>query len=499
MQKKVAIIGAGPAGLTAAYLLGKANVQVTVFEKDSQYVGGISRTETYKGYSFDIGGHRFFSKSKEVEDFWSEILSDEMLERPRSSRIYYNNNFFSYPLVAMDALKKLGIIESTLCVLSYLKAKIFPVKNPKNFEDWVVNQFGRRLFNIFFKTYTEKVWGIPCNEISADWAAQRIKGLSLSSAIWNALFKPKASGDKDKVIKTLIDSFRYPKKGPGMMWEVCRDKCLAMGIEVKMNCGVSGIEYKGNHKWNVKATDGNTYTDFDYVLSSAPMRELIAAVSPRLPEVAYNASQALSYRDFITVVLICKDEDAFTDNWIYIHDPNVKVGRIQNFKSWSPYMVPDKNMACYGLEYFCFEGDGMWTSSNEQLIALGKKEIEQIGLTKQSAVVDGYVVRQPKAYPVYDHSYKENVDTVKDALKAYPGLYLVGRNGMHKYNNQDHSMMTAMLAAKNIIAGNNVYDVWNVNEDAEYHEGGNRGEEENDHAYDKAGIIGRMVPERVEK
>jgi len=499
MQKKVAIIGAGPAGLTAAYLLGKANIPVTVFEKDPQYVGGISRTETYKGYSFDIGGHRFFSKSKEVEDFWSEILSDEMLERPRSSRIYYNNNFFSYPLVAMDALKKLGFIESALCVLSYLYAKVFPVKNPKNFEDWVVNQFGRRLFNIFFKTYTEKVWGIPCNEISADWAAQRIKGLSLSSAIWNALFKPKASGDKDKVIKTLIDSFRYPKKGPGMMWEVCRDKCKAMGVEVKMNCGVSGIAYEGNHKWSVKATDGNTYGDFDFVLSSAPMRELIAAVAPRLPEPAFEAAQQLNYRDFITVVLICKDEDAFSDNWIYIHDPNVKVGRIQNFKSWSPYMVPDPNMACYGLEYFCFEGDGMWTSTNEQLIALGKKEIEQIGLTKQSAVVDGYVVRQPKAYPVYDHSYKQHVDTIKEALKAYPGLYLVGRNGMHKYNNQDHSMMTAMLAAKNIIAGNDVYDVWNVNEDAEYHEGGNRGEAANDHAYDKAGIIGRMVPERVEK
>jgi protoporphyrinogen oxidase len=353
------------------------------------------------------------------------------------------------------------------------------------------------LFNIFFKTYTEKVWGIPCNEISADWAAQRIKGLSLSSAIWNALFKPKASGDKDKVIKTLIDSFRYPKKGPGMMWEVCRDKCKAMGVEVKMNCGVSGITYEGNNKWSVKATDGNTYGDFDYVLSSAPMRELIASVAPRLPEVAYEASQQLNYRDFITVVLICKDEDAFNDNWIYIHDPNVKVGRIQNFKSWSPYMVPDPNMACYGLEYFCFEGDGMWTSTNEQLIALGKKEIEQIGLTKQSAVVDGYVVRQPKAYPVYDHAYKQHVDTIKEALKAYPGLYLVGRNGMHKYNNQDHSMMTAMLAAKNIIAGNDVYNIWNVNEDAEYHEGGNRGEEENDHAYDKAGIIGRMVPEKV--
>jgi protoporphyrinogen oxidase len=492
MQKKIAIIGAGPAGLTAAYLLGKANQDVTVFEKDPQYVGGISRTETYKGYSFDIGGHRFFSKSKEVEDFWTEILGDEMLERPRSSRIYYNNKFFSYPLVAMDALSKLGIVESALCVLSYLQAKISPVKNPNNFEDWVTNQFGKRLFRIFFKTYTEKVWGIPCNEISADWAAQRIKGLSLSSAIWNAVFKSQGgSGDKDKVIKTLIDSFRYPKRGPGMMWERCVEKSKALGVNIIMNKGISEIHY-ANQKWSVKTTAGETIDGFDFVLSTAPMRELIANTYPRLPEAAFNASQKLSYRDFITVVLICKDEDAFSDNWIYIHDPNVKVGRIQNFKSWSPYMVPDPSMACYGLEYFCFEGDGMWTSSNEDLIALGKKEIEKIGLTKQSAVVDGYVVRQPKAYPVYDHEYKENVDAVKDALKEYPGLYLIGRNGMHKYNNQDHSMMTAMLAAKNIIAGSEAYDVWNVNEDAEYHEGGNRGEESQK-------ISERLVPASVKQ
>jgi len=478
-------LGAGPAGLTAAYLLGKAKQDVTVFEKDPQYVGGISRTETYKGYSFDIGGHRFFSKSKEVEDFWTEILSDEMLERPRSSRIYYNHKFFAYPLAAFEALRKLGIVESTLCVLSYMQAKISPVKNPTNFEDWVVNQFGRRLFTIFFKTYTEKVWGIPCNQISADWAAQRIKGLSLSSAIWNALFKPNAkASDKDKIIKTLIDSFRYPKKGPGMMWERCVEKSEALGVKVIMNTGVNEIHLT-NSKWNVKTSTGNTLEGFDFVLSSAPMRELVPSTYPKFPEKAFNASQDLKYRDFITVVLICKDEDAFTDNWIYIHDPNVKVGRIQNFKSWSPYMVPDQNMACYGLEYFCFEGDGMWTSSNEDLIALAKKEIEQIGLTKQSAVVDGYVVRQPKAYPVYDHAYKANVEAVREALKNYPGLYLVGRNGMHKYNNQDHSMMTAMLAAKNIIAGNEVYDLWNVNEDAEYHEGGIRGEEK---------VAERLVP-----
>ena len=482
MSKRVAIIGAGPAGLTAAYLLAKGNQEVVVFEKDPQYVGGISRTESYKGYHFDIGGHRFFSKSKEVEDFWTEILGDEMLERPRSSRIYYNNHFFSYPLVAFEALRKLGIIESGLCVLSYLKAKVFPVKNPTNFEEWVTNQFGKRLFNIFFKTYTEKVWGIPCNEISADWAAQRIKGLSLSSAIFNALFKPNKKAT-DKVIKTLIDSFRYPKQGPGMMWEACAEKSKAMGVTLHMNCGVQKIEHT-NHSWTVQTTSQGNVTGFDYVLSTAPMRELVANVLPAFPaSVAANAT-ALGYRDFLTVVLICKDEDAFSDNWIYIHDPKVKVGRVQNFKSWSPYMVPDPSMACYGLEYFCFEGDGLWTSSDADLIELGKQEIEKIGLTKGTAVVDGYVVRQPKAYPVYDQFYKVRVDSVRDALANYPGLYLIGRNGMHKYNNQDHSMMTAMLAAKNIIAGKEVYNLWDVNEDAEYHEGGDRG------------ASGRMVPQK---
>jgi protoporphyrinogen oxidase len=278
-----------------------------------------------------------------------------------------------------------------------------------------------------------------------------------------------------------------------MMWERCTEKCKAMGVEVFMNTGVKEI-VMADGKWTVHTTsdgvnksDGKAYGNFDYVLSSAPMRELIQAVSPKFPTNAFSSAANLGYRDFLTVVLICKDEDAFSDNWIYIHDPSVKVGRIQNFKSWSPYMVPDPNMACYGLEYFCFEGDGLWTSSDETLINLAKKEIEQIGLTKDSAVVDGYVVRQPKAYPVYDHAYKENVDNVREALKSYPGLYLVGRNGMHKYNNQDHSMMTAMLAAKNIIAGKELYDLWDVNEDAEYHEGGDRGVEK---------VAERLIPIR---
>jgi len=487
MNKSVAIIGAGPAGLTAAYVLAKAGVDVVVFEKDAQYVGGISRTESYKGYHFDIGGHRFFSKSKDVEDFWTEILGDEMLERPRSSRIYYNHKFFSYPLAAFEALKKLGVVESGLCMLSYLKAKMSPVKNPVNFEEWVTNQFGERLFRIFFKTYTEKVWGVDCKEISADWAAQRIKGLSLNSAIKNALFKPSANAGKDKIIKTLIDSFRYPKKGPGMMWEVCRDKCIEMGVRVKMANSVSALYYDSG-KWTVQTNGDTAFEGFDYVLSSAPIRELVPSIHPKVDPVTLQASQNLHYRDFLTVVLICQEADSFNDNWIYIHDPSVKVGRIQNFKSWSPYMVPDKTTACYGLEYFCFEGDGTWTSKDEDLIALGIREMSQIGLLKKENVIEGYVVRQPKAYPVYDHDYKEKVVAVREGLKAYPGLYLVGRNGMHKYNNQDHSMMTAMLAAKNIIAGKALYDVWNVNQDAEYHESGNRGAEEG----------GRMVPSMVQ-
>lgn len=486
MQKTIGIIGAGPAGLTAAYLLAKAGEKVTVFEADPTYVGGISRTESYKGFLFDIGGHRFFSKSKEVEDFWTEILADDLLDRPRSSRIYYNKQFFSYPLVATEALTKLGVIESGLCVLSYLKAKAFPVKNPVNFEDWVINQFGKRLYNIFFKTYTEKVWGIPCNQISADWAAQRIKGLSLSSAIKNALFKPKPSADKENVIKTLIDTFRYPKYGPGMMWEVCADKCRQMGVTIKMGEAVSGIAIKDG-RWTVNTNKGDTVHDFDYVLSSAAVAQLIPYISPKLPAPAVEAAAQLKYRDFITVVLILKDQQKFDDNWIYIHDPSVKVGRVQNFKSWSPYMVPDPSMACYGLEYFCFEGDGMWTASDEDLIALGKKEIEQIGLANGVDITDGYVVRQKKAYPVYDHFYTEHINVIKKELQPYKGLYLMGRNGMHKYNNQDHSMMTAMLAAKNIIAGEELYDLWNVNQDAEYHEAGERGAHEG----------GRMVPAKI--
>lgn len=486
-QPRVAIIGAGPAGLTAAYLLAKAGVPVTVIESDPALVGGIARTVRYKGYHFDIGGHRFFSKSQEVEDLWTELLPNDLLERPRSSRIFYRGKFFSYPLKAVEALLKLGVVESILCVLSYLKARLFPVKAPKSVEQWVTNQFGARLYGVFFKTYTEKVWGMPCSEISADWAAQRIKGLSLVSAVWNAIVPRRKS--REKVIKTLIESFRYPRKGPGMMWEACAARVRELGGTVRLGEKVVGCSYDGT--WtltHVDAAGARHTTVADHVISSAPLRELARGLTPPLPPSALEAAGRLKYRDFLTVVLILKDRRLFDDNWIYIHDPSVRVGRIQNFKSWSPEMVPDPAMACFGLEYFCFEGDGLWTTSDAELIELGKRELEKIGLAQAGDVVDGTVVRQPKAYPVYDDGYAQNVEAVRRELEErFPTLHLVGRNGMHKYNNQDHAMMTAMLCVKNILARAPLYDLWNVNQDAEYHESGERG----------GGTTGRLVPRRV--
>jgi protoporphyrinogen oxidase len=496
MKTTVAIIGAGPAGLTAAYLLSKNEVDVTILEADPVYVGGISKTATYKGFHFDIGGHRFFSKSKAVEDLWTEILPNDMLQRPRSSRIFYGGKFFAYPLKPFEALVKLGIFRSMLCVLSWLKARLFPVRNPRNFEDWVSNQFGKRLFNTFFKSYTEKVWGMSCKEISADWAAQRIKGLSLGSAIKNALFPQRQPKDRTKVIKTLINSFRYPRKGPGMMWEACAQKTQAMGGKVEMGCKVTGCVYdEVTSAWTVQFKDqsGNTQAlQAEHVISSAPMRELVRGLSPQVSDRAIRAAESLKYRDFLTVMLILKDRQMFDDNWIYIHDPSVKVGRIQNFRSWSPEMIPDPDKACYGLEYFCFEHDGLWDSKDEDLIELAKRELIKIGLAKEEDVLDGCVVRQKKAYPVYDDDYARHVATIRQELEdGYPNLHLVGRNGMHKYNNQDHAMMTAMLCTENILADTRLYDLWQVNGDAEYHEAGPPAAEET------AGAALRLVPTRV--
>ena len=474
---KAIIVGAGPAGLTAAYELCKKGQPVVVLESDPRYVGGISRTVEYHGYRFDIGGHRFFSKSREIEELWTEILGADMLERQRSSKIYYRGKFFSYPLKPFEAISRLGVMESALCVLSFLKARMMPVPHPKSFEDWVVNEFGERLFRIFFKTYTEKVWGMSCKEISADWAAQRIKGLTLGGAISNALRLKGKPKDRAQVVKTLIDTFRYPRLGPGMMWEACAEKVRSLGGEVLLGRSVVACRFdEANSSWTVTARSGDgALEEFrgEHVVSSMPIRQLAAQIEPRLPETAMRTANSLRYRDFLTVALILPERHRFNDNWIYIHDPNVKVGRVQNYKSWSPEMVPDPDFCCYGLEYFCFEGDGLWSMQDADLIALAGKELEQIGLGAAAEVAEGCVIRQPKAYPVYDDDYQRHVGTIRRELSAHcRNLHLVGRNGMHKYNNQDHAMMTALLAARNILAGENKYDVWSVNEDGEYHESG---------------------------
>ena len=470
----VAIIGAGPAGLTAAYQLTKLGYSVTVIEKDPVYVGGISRTVEHDGFRFDIGGHRFFSKSKEVVDLWNEILPDDFIERPRMSRIYYEGKFYSYPLRGFEALMNLGIWRSAMCMLSYAKAKAFPTKDPRSFEQWVVNQFGHKLYSIFFKTYTEKVWGMPCDEMSADWAAQRIKGLSLGGAVIDGLKRSLGLNKRRNdgmTVKTLLETFRYPRQGPGMMWDAARDKVIAGGNRVLMGTALHQISQdQATGRWRVAARRGDEMLTINagHVISSAPMRELAGRIHP-LPATLPNALD-LNYRDFLTVALMIRSDDLFPDNWIYIHDPRVKVGRVQNFRSWSPEMVPDEALACVGLEYFCFEGDGLWSASDDDLVALATKELATLGLADPATVVGGRVVRQEKAYPVYDDAYRTNVEEMRGELEArYPTLHLVGRNGMHRYNNQDHSMYTAMLTAENIATGS-THDVWSVNVEEEYHE-----------------------------
>jgi protoporphyrinogen oxidase len=497
----VFVIGAGPAGLTASYLLTKQGVSTTVIEADSVYVGGISRTVNYKDFLFDIGGHRFFSKSKEVVDLWKEILPQDFITRPRMSRIYYDGKYYSYPLKAFEALNNLGIVESGLCVLSFMYKQAFPNEKPVTFHEWVANQFGERLFSIFFKTYTEKVWGMSCDDISADWAAQRIKGLDLWTAMSSALrnsMRPKGVKDGTKahdgeVIKTLIESFEYPRKGPGMMWDAAAAKTRAQGGTIHMGTTLQSLAYdQAIKRWTITTStaDGETKMfSANQIISSAPIRELVHSFAEKPACVA--AADKLRYRDFITVSLVVEKPDLFPDNWIYIHEPSVKVGRIQNFRSWSPELIPNQTQSCLGMEYFCFEGDGLWAATDDELIALGKKELAIIGLTTEDDIKDGCVVRQKKAYPVYDDSYKANVEAIRSELaEKYPTLHLVGRNGMHKYNNQDHAMMTSMLTVKNIISGEMQYDIWNVNEDAEYHEAGNSGEAE-------ALKSVRMVPRRV--
>jgi protoporphyrinogen oxidase len=456
------VLGGGPAGLTAGYLLERAGRDVVVLEAENQ-VGGLAKTVEIDGYRFDLGGHRFFTKVAEVDALWHEILGDEFLRRPRMSRIYWNNRYLDYPLRGADVIKKLGPIELTRCVASYLRAAAKRNKVDDSLEDWVSNRFGRRLFELFFKSYTEKVWGVPTSEIRAEWAAQRIKGLSFFSAARAAFF-----GNKGDKVKSLISEFNYPRFGPGQMWDAMTSAIEAEGGEVRLESAVERIELAGGRVIEIEA-GGESYPLPDAVISSLPLREVVMMAHPKAPQKVIDAAQGLRYRDFLTVALVVDGEDLFPDNWIYIHEPGVRVGRIQNYRSWSPWMVPDPDKACVGLEYFCFVGDDLWSMEDDALVALASDELERLGLATKSKVERGFAIRVPKAYPIYDADYAARVGVIREWLDGIENLQQVGRNGLHRYNNSDHSMLTAMRAVDNLLDGVQ-HDIWAVNAESVYHE-----------------------------
>jgi protoporphyrinogen oxidase len=473
----VVVIGAGPAGLTAAYQLAKQGVRSTIVEADDM-VGGISRSPERDGFRFDIGGHRFFTKVKPVEELWHEILPDDLLTRPRLSRIYYEGKYYDYPIKPLNALRNLGLIEAVLCVASFLWVRVRPPKDKSTLEGYIVADYGWRLYNHFFKAYNEKVWGVPASELSADWGAQRIKGMSLWSAVWEPL-RAKFVGrkDKSKQVTSLIEEFKYPKYGPGMMWERCRDIVVEKGCTLHMETKAVEIRHTDGRAVAVvcRRKDGSTFElPCDHVISTMPFPHLVQAMNPPAGEKVQLAAKHLTFRDFLTVAVVVPEEAGFPDNWIYVHAPTVMVGRIQNFGSWSPYLVRD-GRTCLGLEYFVFEGDGLWSSTDEELIERAGRELVELDLLQPGQVEAGYVVRVPKAYPVYDDAYKDNVAVLRDWIELNaPNVHPVGRNGMHKYNNQDHSMYTAMLTVENILGAS--HDIWAVNVEQEYHEASSDGE-----------------------
>ena len=460
-SKPTLVLGAGPAGLTAGYLLAKRGLPVVVVEAENQ-VGGLAKTVERDGYRFDLGGHRFFTKSKEVERLWHEVLTDEFLLRPRMSRIYWNRKFLNYPLRGPDVIKKLGAVELARVLASYIKAKIRPTRPEESLEDWVTNRFGRRLFELFFRSYTEKVWGVPTSELRAEWAAQRIKGLSFMSAAKAAFF-----GNEGDKVKSLIQQFHYPRYGPGQMWETMTEEIRSLGGEVLLETPVEQIVVEDGCVREIVA-GGRTYEP-GHVISSLPLRSTVDLASPAAPITVRDAAHGLRYRDFLTVALVLDGEDLFPDNWIYIHEPNVRVGRIQNYRSWSPWMVPDPSKACVGLEYFCFAGDDLWSMRDEDLVALATRELQELGLADPSKVERGYAVRVPKAYPMYDVDYAERVQTIREWLEGIDNLQQVGRNGLHRYNNSDHSMLTAVRAVENAVLDQH-HDIWAVNAESVYHE-----------------------------
>lgn len=461
-RQTVLVLGAGPAGLTAAWeLINCKDFEIIVVEKSND-IGGISKTVIEEGWRFDLGGHRFFSKSTVINNLWIEMLKPtEFMNRPRKSRIYYNQKYYDYPLRPLNALKNLGILETLRCISSFLLVKIKPPVDDGSFENWVASRFGWRLYKIFFKTYTEKVWGISTKKLQSTWAAQRIKNLSLGSAIRNALLP-----QKNNEITTLIDEFKYPPLGPGQLWESVASKLRQSGCKFFMNEEISSVSLLKNGYLVI--TSKGRKIEATAVFSSAPL-----AYVPKLIQGPSNikaAAEKLKFRDFLIVAIPTPVTDKiFDDNWIYIHDPSVNVGRIQNYGSWSPYMVKD-GFTCLGMEYFVNRGDSIWSLSDEDLINLALEELKAIGFQVQISSSQAYVVRVEGAYPVYDEDYLNSINEIKNWLEdKHPKWFQIGRGGQHRYNNQDHSMLTAIESVKKFL-GDDVVDPWSVNLDDDYHE-----------------------------
>ena len=460
-----AILGAGPAGLTAAHVLARRQHSGAVFEADGT-VGGIAKTIEFNGYRFDLGGHRFFTKIEPIQRLWEEMLGDEFLTRPRLSRIFYKGKYFSYPITAKDVVGRLGLFESTLCALSYLWASRHRKAEAETFEEWVTSRFGRRLYDAFFRSYTEKLWGIPGSEIRALWAAQRIKNFSLGKAVLNIV------GLRREHVTTLIEEFRYPRLGPGQMWESFAAASEEDGVPVHLNQRCTALKHsEGRIESVVMRSNGDTTEHVvDSVVSSIPLSQLILNLDPPAPEEVRAAARRLRYRDLILVALMTEEAHPFPDNWIYLHDPGTRAGRVQNYGAWSEAMVRP-GTTCLGVEYFCFEGDEIWEMPSDEMVALAKSELARIGLIDPDRVVDGVKVLVPKAYPMYDSAYEGALEVIRPYLATFENLQTCGRNGLHRYNNQDHSMWTALLATLNVIDGRG-YDVWSVNAEAEYLEEG---------------------------
>ena len=522
-QKTALIIGAGPAGLTAAFeFVKRSEIKPIVLEK-SDYVGGISRTVRYKGNRIDIGGHRFFSKSDRVMNWWMQVMPVEgeagprtiayqqksrridvpgapasndpdrvMLIRNRKSRIYFLRQFFDYPIkLSPNTLGKLGPVRTVKIAISYAASLLHKTLPEKTLEQFFINRFGRELYLTFFKSYTEKVWGVPCDKISAEWGAQRIKGLSITTAVAHFLktaFGKKQAPTSDISQKgtetSLIEKFMYPKLGPGQLWEYVAEDVKTHGGEVEMFWNVEKLYTEGFRVIAADTVNSQTgerrHIEADYFFSTMPIKELMRCLDAPVPAKVLDVSDNLIYRDFITVGLLLKKlkvkeesehgSKLLADNWIYIQEPDVVVGRMQIFNNWSPYLVANPDNVWIGLEYFCYESDPLWKQSDEEMIALAKAEIEKIGIIDQADVLDACVIRVPKTYPAYFGSY-ERFDEVKDYVSQFENLFLVGRNGMHKYNNQDHSMLTAMTAVDNILEGRiDKYNIWALNTEMEYHE-----------------------------